>query len=205
MRCERPEQAGHRIATAGRGRQGVAGTVAGPEGDEAEPIRSPGHEPADDQRRALRHVRLPAIGRPEMHRGRLVEEEPGRQLPVGHVLADLWGEAAGGRVPVDPPHVVARLVRPEPVHLQTDAKAQAAVVAGHAPADPARECQLEAPDEIVGDRPRAGPGGGSGAASDPGEIGHAVGSAARSSCGALTRPRMRATTESGVMPSVRAE
>ncbi len=134
-----------------------------------------------------------------------VEEQPGRQLPIRDVLADLRDEAACRRVPVDPPDVIAGLVGPEPVELEADAQAQPAVVAGHAAADPSRQREFEAPDEVVRDWPRAGPRGGSAAASDTGEIGHAVGSAAKSSCGALTRPRIRATTKSGVMPSVSAE
>ena len=52
--------------------------------------------------------------------------------------------------------------------------------------------------------PGTGPGGRSLATGGPSEVGHAVGSIARSSCGAGTSLRIRPTTVSAVMPSVRA-
>ncbi len=149
-------------------------------------------------------VRLAAVGRPEVHRGRRVEQEPRGELPVGHVLADLRDEAARRGVPVDPADVVAGFVRADPVEVQPEAEAPSAVVAGHPPADAAGEGDLEAADEIVGDRPGSRASRGPRDAADLGQVGHAVGSTANSRRGDGTSETTLAMTESGVMPSASA-
>ena len=146
-----------------------------------EPVAAPRGEAADDERGALGHVGLAPVGRPEVHRRGVVEQEPGRQLAVRHVLADVRGERPGGGVPVDLADVVARLVRPDAVELEAVAAADAAVVAGHPATDATVQRQLELADQPVGDgaRPRPGRRSGSGRRPWPGRP--------RRSCGRLHR------------------
>ena len=143
---ERAQEPGHGDPTAGRRRQAVAGPVARSEGDHAEPVRSTGDEPSDDERRALGHVRLAAVCRSEVHRRRFVEEEPRRELAVRDVLADLRDQAPCGRVPVDPANVVTGLVGAQPVQLEADAQPESSVVAGHPAADAPGQGQFQALD-----------------------------------------------------------
>jgi len=98
----------------------------------------------------------------------VVEQEPGGQLAVGHVLADLRDQRPGGGVPIDPADVVARLVRTDPVELEALAVAATEVVATHPATHPPVERQLELAHEPVGDRARARPGGRSVAPADAG-------------------------------------
>ncbi len=206
---EDPQQAEHPVASAGRWRDAIAGR---PERDHAEPVRAAGDESTHDEGRALGHIGLAPVGRPEVHRRRLVEHDPRGQLAVRHVLADLRDEAAGRGVPVDAADVVAGLIGPEAIEVEPLAKAAAAMVAGQPATRATGQRDLEATDELVRDRPGPGTGGRPMATGDAGEISrHAVASwpvpaptPARSSCGAGTRPRTRSTTESGVMPSVSA-
>ena len=187
--------------------------AAGPERHDAEPVATPGGEATDDERGALGHVGLAPVGRPEVHRRGVVEQQPGRQLAVRHVLADLRDERPGGGVPVDLADVVAGLVRADAVELEAGAVAATEVVAAHLAADPAVERQLELPDEPVGDRAGPGPGGRPVAPADASEVGartlragdrHAVGSTAISRRGAGTRDRTRSTIVSAVIPSASA-
>ena len=143
----------------------------------------------------------------------MVEQEPGRELAVRHVLADLRDERAGGGVPVDLADVVAGLVRAEAVELQARAVAATEVVAAHLATDAPVERQLELPDEPVGDRAGPGPGWRPVTPADASEVGartlragdrHAVGSTAISRRGAGTRVRTRSMMVSGVMPSASA-
>ncbi len=209
---ERPEQAEHAVPTTG-GRPDDRASARTAEGDHAEPIGAAGDEAADDEGGALGHVRLAPVGGAEVHRRGAVDEQPGRQLAVGHVLADLRDAAARGGLPVDAPDVVARLVRPDAVELQAGAKAQPAVVADEASPRASGQGDLQPADEVLGDRARTGSCGAALPPGEPGEVaaarrveGHAVAAPwlARSSCGAGTRLRTRWMTLSGVMPSVRA-
>ena len=198
---ERPEQPEHAVAAAGRRDDGLS---TGAERDDAEPVRATRDEPADDERRALGDVGLAPIRGAEVHRRGGVEEQPGGELAVRDVLADLGHEAASRGVPVDAPGVVAGLVRPEPVEIEPQAGPGASMVADHPAADAASQGQLEASDEVVRDRAGSGPGRGARRARDPGEIGHAVGSTANSRRGAGTRAVTLAMIESGVTPSASA-
>ena len=60
-----------------------------------EAIASSRGEAADDEGCALGDVRLAAVGRPEVHRRGVIEEEPGGQLAIRHVLADLRSRRSG--------------------------------------------------------------------------------------------------------------
>ena len=204
------QEAEHPAIAAGRRRDVLA---AGAEGDDAEPVAAPGREATDDEGGALGHVGLAPVGRPEVHRRGVVEQEPGRQLPVRHVLADLRDERPGGGVPVDLANVVAGLVRPDAVELEAGAVAATEVVAGHLATDAPVERQLELPDEPVGDRAGPGSGGRPVAPADASEVGartlragnrHAVGSTAISRRGAGTRVRTRSMMVSAVIPSASA-
>ena len=153
---EDPQQAEHPVASAGRWRDAIAGR---PERDHAEPVRAAGDESADDEGRALGDVGLAPVGRPEVHRGRLVQHDPGGQLAIRHVLADLRDEAAGRGVPVDPADVVAGLIGPEAIEVEPLAKATAAMVAGQPATRATGQGDLEATDELVRDRAGSRPGG----------------------------------------------
>ena len=85
--------------------------------------RASGDEAPDDEGGALGDVGLAPVGRPEVHRGGAVEQQPRGELAIGHVLADLRDAAARGGVPVDAADVVARLVRPDAVEVQAVAEA----------------------------------------------------------------------------------
>ena len=114
---------------------GMTGLAAGSEGDDAEAVAAPGGEPTDDERGALGHVGLATVGRPEVHRWGVVEQEPGGQLALRHVLADVRDHRPGGGVPVDPADVVARLVRPDAVEFHAVPPTETAVIAGHLATD----------------------------------------------------------------------
>ena len=72
-----------------------------PERDHAEPVSAPRGHVAERDRDALGDVRLAPVGRPELHRGRGVEHEPGDEHALGEVLAHVRLAGAGGHVPVD--------------------------------------------------------------------------------------------------------
>ena len=205
-----PQQAQHPLAPAGGWRDALA---VRPEGDDPEPVRAPGHEPTHHERRALRDVGLAPVGRPEVHRGRLVQHDPGGELAIRHVLADLRDVAAGRGVPVDPANVVAGLIRragdrgPAPPRSRGRDGRRAA---GHPRGESGR------PRGGGRARRRWGPvRGGPACAADRRPRARstvmpwprppaATPTPARSRCGAGTRPSTRSTTESGVMPSVSA-
>jgi len=158
------------------------------EGDDTEPVAASGGEASDDERGTLGHVGLAPVRRPEVHRRGVVEQEPGGQLPVGHVLADLRDQRARGGIPVDPADVVARLVRPDPVQLETGSVATAEVVAGHLATDAPVERELQLADQTVRDRARARSGRGAIAPADAPQVGgRAKPGGGRPSCGRLRR------------------
>jgi hypothetical protein len=214
---DRPEESEHPAVAARRRADRLA---AGTERHDTEPVSAACREPADDERCALGHVRLAAVRRPEVHRRGVVEQQPRRQLAVGHVLADLRDQRSGGGVPVDAADVVARLVRPDPVELEALAVAATEVVAAHLATDPTVEGQLELADQAIGDGAWAGSGRGPATPADAGEVrgrscrgegrrsraglGHAVGSIAISRRGAGTRVSTRWTMVSAMIPSARA-
>ena len=135
-----------------RGVRSVAPKVTMPSRSRRRATNRPTTRAAPSATSALRRSAVPKC----IDGGR-VEQEPGRQLAIRHVLADLRDEAPRGGVPVDPADVVAGLVRTDAVEVQPVAAAAAAVVAAQPAADAARETELELADELVGDGARAGP------------------------------------------------
>ena len=123
-----------------------------------EAVAAAGGEATDDERGALGHVGLAPVGRPEVHRRGVVEQEPGRQLAVRHVLADLRDASVRAvafqsiRRTSSPGSYGRMRSSSRPV-----AAAAAAVVAAHLATDPAGQGQLELADE-AGRRSGPGPG-----------------------------------------------
>src|SRR5581483_10881928 len=127
------------------------------ERDEAETVAAAGGGMADRKRDALGDVRLAPVGGAEVHRRRRVEYEPGDEHTLRELDAHVRRPRAGGDVPVDPAHVVARLVRPHLVELRTEAGEGRAVVAREEPVDAARDRELERLEALGADRARPGP------------------------------------------------
>ena len=120
---------------------------------EAEPVAAAAGEPADHERHALGHVGLGAIGRAELHRRRGVEHDPRFQLALGHVDAHVRLARARGRGRVEVADVVSVRVRPQLLELAAGARPGRGALAGHQPADAAREREVERVDERRRDRP----------------------------------------------------
>jgi Ca2+-transporting ATPase len=95
FRVERSDEAEHPASTAGRWHHPIR---SGAERHDPEPVAAAGREPADDERRALRDIGLAPVGRPEVHRRGVVEQEPRGELSLRHVLADVGDLRPGGRV-----------------------------------------------------------------------------------------------------------
>ena len=98
------------LATAGRLEPEVP--VPAERGD-PEAVAALGREVADREGDALGDVRLAAVGRPERHRRRHVEQQPRRERPLRDVDPDVGHGYPRRDVPVDVADVVARLVRPD--------------------------------------------------------------------------------------------
>ena len=109
---------------------------------------------ADDQGHALGDVGLAPVGGAEVHRGGVVEQQPGGQRPLGHGHAHVGLAHARGHVPVDLAHVVARHVRPDGGELDAAADGPGAVLAGHQALDAARQRQIERAQQAGGRRAR---------------------------------------------------
>ena len=92
------------------------------ERDRAEPVAAARRRVADRDRDAFRDVGLPAVGRAERHRRRRVEHEPRHEHALGELDAHVRLAGARRHVPLDPPHVVARLVRAHLPELAADAR-----------------------------------------------------------------------------------
>ena len=148
-RGEQPDEADAALA------HGQHGRIRPAEGERAEAVPAAGGEVADGDRHALGDVRLPAVGGPEAHRRRRVEHEPGDEHALGLVDADVWLAGAGGDVPVDPAHVVARDIRADERELGAVAEERRAVVAGEHALHPAADRDVERLQQPVRDRPRA--------------------------------------------------
>ena len=201
----RVEQRREERGPAGARRDGAIHGAA--ERDDAEAVAALGGEVGHRDRHALGHVGLAPVGGAELHRRRAVEHEPRRERPLRDVDADVRDLHPGGDVPVDPPDVVARLVRPDLGELRAAAEVAGPVVPGDEAADLARDRQLERAEQRLGRRAGAGTGrrAGAGPRAVPCRRGerHAV----RSSViwrGAGTAGRMRARIESAVTSSARA-
>ena len=106
-RDERREQA---LAAAGRLEPEVPVPA---ERRDAEAVAALGGEVADREGDALGDIRLAAVGGPERHRRRHVEEQPRGERPLRDVDPDVGHGRPRRDVPVDVADVVARLVRPD--------------------------------------------------------------------------------------------
>ena len=147
---EQAEQAGAALTRRQRDRLVAAERV------DAEAVGALARQLADDQGHALGDVGLAPVGGAEVHRGGVVDQQPGGQRPLGHGHAHVGLAHARGHVPVDLAHVVARHVRPDGGELDAAADARRAVLAGHDPLDPARQGQIHARSRPAGVGP--GPG-----------------------------------------------
>ena len=92
---------------------------------------------------------------PNCIEARRVEHDPGRQHALREMDAYVRYARARGDVPVDPPHVVAGLVRAHLSELGAHAEPRRAVVAGEQAFDPAPDRQVERAQQRPGERPGA--------------------------------------------------
>ncbi len=120
------------------GRQSHGARVS--EGEDAEPVAASCRDVPDRDRHSVGDVGLAAVARPELHRRRRVEKEPGDEDSLGEVDAHMRFAHARGDVPFDLAHVVARDVGPDLRKLDTVAVLRRAVVASEHP--------LEAPADL---------------------------------------------------------
>ena len=118
----------------------------------ADPVAAATEQPGQDEGELGEHVRpCPRPGPPtDVHRGRTVEDQPGRQLAVLVELAHLRFVEPGGDVPVDVPRVVALDVRPQPGEVETAPPPRRAVAALDAPVEPAHDPPLQPVQQRVG-------------------------------------------------------
>ena len=149
---------------------------------------------------ALGHVALEPVGGAERHRRRHVQHDPGRQQPLGHLLAHVGdaGARRGGRV--DLAHVVAGLVGAQLRELGARAHPGAPVLARAHPAHTPYESEVERLHQGAGHRP--GP-------LTPGRWAHRCGAHAASGSepaerrsGSGTASRIRSSRSSGRAPSL---
>ena len=127
----------------------------GAERDRAEPVAAPRRRIADRDRDAFGDVGLAPVGGAERHRRRRVEHEPRDEHALGELDAHVRLAGARRHVPLDPAHVVARLVRTHLPQLAADTGERRPVVAGEQPVDAAADRQLERAQRRRRERPRA--------------------------------------------------
>ena len=193
--AERLAQRDERGAAAARRELLRLRRAAGQQGD---PAGAAHGEAADHERDALGDVGLQAVGGAERHRGGDVDEQPGRERALGHVVADVGdaGARAGGGI--DRADVVAELVRPDLRELRAGAAARRPALARQHAGRAAGEHEVERLDERALHRARA---------LAPGWVGELRAHAAIGWVGALagrtppTVSRMRASRSSACTPS----
>ena len=119
-------------------------------GDEhrAEPVLVPRGEEPDRRRGREGDLRLVGARRPEAHRRRGVDDEPRLEVTIGDLLAHVRLLRAGGDVPVDAPHVVARLVEPGLTGLAPVPGGDPLVVAVQHAVEAPVDGELEGADEL---------------------------------------------------------
>ena len=113
------------------------------ERDRAEAVAAACRRPADRDRDPLRDVGLATLARAEGHRRRCVEHEPGHEHALGELDPNVRTSGPRGHVPLDPPHVVAGLVRTKLPELGADAGECRPVVAREQAVDAPPDRQLE--------------------------------------------------------------
>ena len=121
--AQREQQAEQAAAALARAQRDAA--RAPPNGQHAEPVALPRRDVPDRERRALGDVGLAAVGGAEAHRGRGVEQQPGRERALRDVHAHVRLARARGDAPVDLAHVVAELVGPDLRELGAASRAPA--------------------------------------------------------------------------------
>ena len=135
--------------------RGRSTTGSAPNAIVPEPVAAAGRRVPDRDRDALRDVRLAPVARAERHRRRRVDHEPRDEHALGELDADVRLARARRDVPLDPAHVVARLVGAHLPQLAADARERRAVVAGEQPVDAPADRQLERAQRRRGQRARA--------------------------------------------------
>ena len=199
QRGEQPDEAGATLPRRKRAGLGAA------EGRDSQTISATRGQMPDRDRDSLGDVRLAPLGRPELHRDRRVEHEPGHEDALGEIDADVRLVRPCGDVPVDPPHVVPRLVRAHHRELRARAEEVRAEVAREQPLHAAGDRDVERAQEPF--RHRAGPGAGRRRAREERARGarpHATLARPRSSCGAGTAARTWSSSVSGLTSSASA-
>ena len=113
---------------------------------------------AERERDALDDVGLATHPGAEAHRGRDVEQQPRGDGSLCDVDPHVELVLACRRVPVDAPDVVADDIRADLGELRAASEPRGAVVAVDEPGRPAREAEVERPQEVCrhGARPRLG-------------------------------------------------
>ena len=144
QRAEQPEQMG--TPAAGREpAQPVRGEHLG-----AEPVADSGGEEADRRHGGHREFPFVQRGRPVLHAGAGVDEQPGGQFPVRVDLADVRNGGPGGDRPVHPAYLVlAGAVLPAAGRLAAGSGQQAAVPAVQQAVEPPGHRQLQPAQPLV--------------------------------------------------------
>src|ERR1035437_1240048 len=120
----------------------------------ADAISAPREQPGErrhevDQDSALDPLRFHAA---EIDRRTQVQQEPGRDLAVLDVLADVWRIHASGDVPIDRSHVVAGLILANVHEIHAVAAEEAPVVALEDAVEAADDLPFEALEDLLGGR-----------------------------------------------------
>ena len=126
-------------------------------------VAASGQQPSERRHEIGQDGSLQALGihAAEVDRGTEVEEEPGGDLAVLDVLADVWRVHPGGDVPVDGANVVPGLVFAQVHQIHAVAAEKAPVVALQDPVEPADDLPVEALEDAFRDgrgSPRSGAG-----------------------------------------------
>ncbi len=115
-------------------------------------VSAPSQEPGQSGDEIYEHGPFDAlrIHCPEVDRGTEVQQEPGRDLTILGVLANVRRVHPRGHVPVDGSHVVAGLVLPQVHQVQPVAAEQAAVVALEDAVEAANDLPVQALEDLLG-------------------------------------------------------
>ncbi len=119
--------------------------------DRPDAIAVAGQQPRERGHEVDQHAPLQALRlrRAEVDRGAQVEQEPGRDLAILDVLADVGRVHPRGDVPVDVPDVVAVLVLAQVREVHAVAVEQAPVVALEQAIEPADDLPVEALEDAL--------------------------------------------------------
>ena len=119
--------------------------------DRADPVAVARQQPRQRRHEVDQDRSLLALGgrRPEVDRRAQVEQEPGRDLAILDVLADVRRVHPRGDVPVDVADVVADLVLAQVGEVHAVAAEQAAVVALKQAVEPADDLPVEALEDAL--------------------------------------------------------